>query len=220
MDKTTCTSCGRTFRGKPGTCSGCRTTDRTCSDCGRPFRHHTSLRCNRCRTTDRECATCGKRFRGRDAECYDCKATERPCIVCGRSFHSTKHTCTRCLSGKDSCQMPDCDEPKLHGRGHRYCEKHFAEGPQRERAQMDRRKYEREYGITYEEYLAMLAAQGGACAICKGGNGKRAMNVDHDHATGTVRGLLCDRCNPMLGYARDDIAILQKAIEYLTEFSS
>jgi hypothetical protein len=111
--------------------------------------------------------------------------------------------------------MPECGEPKLRGRGHKYCEKHCSEGPQRENAQIVRRKYEREYGITHDEFLAMLDAQGGVCAICKNRNGKRAMNVDHDHATGTVRGLLCDRCNPMLGYARDDIAVLQTAIEYL-----
>lgn len=64
----------------------------------------------------------------------------------------------------------------------------------------------------------MVAAQNGVCAIC--GNGEtskrqRSLSVDHDHETGAVRGLLCNRCNPMLGYARDDIAILQAAISYL-----
>lgn len=125
-----------------------------------------------------------------------------------------------------TCSMPGCTEPKIarvsatgRFRPFRYCEKHSAEAPQRERAQIVRRKYEREYGITHDKFLAMLDAQGGVCAICKNGNGKRAMNVDHDHATGAVRGLLCDRCNPMLGYARDDIAVLQTAIEYLTKFS-
>ena len=113
------------------------------------------------------------------------------------------------------CQMPDCAEPKLRGRGQKYCAPHSAESPQRERAQLVRRKREREYGVTHDEYLALLEAQGGTCAICHDSAQQRALAVDHDHVTGAIRGLLCDRCNPMLGYARDSIAILEAAIEYL-----
>ena len=118
---------------------------------------------------------------------------------------------------KTACFMPECPELKLPGK-FRYCAKHSAEGPQRERTQIVRRKREREYGLTDSEFRALLEAQGGVCAIC--GNGEtskryRTLSVDHDHETGAVRGLLCNRCNPMLGYARDDIAVLQGAIEYL-----
>lgn len=66
--------------------------------------------------------------------------------------------------------------------------------------------------------MALLDAQGGVCAICgndEDGTGQRQLSVDHGHETGAVRGLLCNRCNPMLGYARDSIAVLQAAIEYL-----
>jgi hypothetical protein len=113
------------------------------------------------------------------------------------------------------CQMPECTEPKLTGHGHKYCAQHSAESPQRERAQMLRRARERQYGLTHDEYMVLLEAQGGACAICGDSGQRRALAVDHDHVTGAVRGLLCDRCNPMLGYARDDIAVLEAAIEYL-----
>jgi hypothetical protein len=114
------------------------------------------------------------------------------------------------------CQMTECTELKLAGRGHKYCTQHSAESPQRERAQIVRRKRERQFGVTHDEFLAMFDAQGGACAICGNGNdGVRQLSIDHDHATGQVRGLLCDRCNPMLGYARDSIAVLEAAIEYL-----
>lgn len=119
-----------------------------------------------------------------------------------------------------ACHMPGCPEPKLFGQGYRYCAKHSAEGPKRENAQLVRRARERKYGITHDEYVTLLDAQGGVCAICgnnESGRDPRQMSVDHDHKTGAIRGLLCNRCNPMLGYARDDIGVLQAAIAYLTQ---
>lgn len=63
----------------------------------------------------------------------------------------------------------------------------------------------------------MLKAQNGVCAICSddkpGGFG--TWKVDHDHATGAVRGLLCNSCNAMLGYAKDNLDILHSASLYL-----
>ena len=71
------------------------------------------------------------------------------------------------------------------------------------------------YGITLEEYNTMLAAQGGGCAICGNPPGARSLHVDHDHATGEVRGLLCIGCNVALGGFRDDPELLARAIDYL-----
>ncbi len=53
-------------------------------------------------------------------------------------------------------------------------------------------------GITDEGYAAMLAEQGGGCAICGSTPKTRRLHVDHDHASGRVRGLLCHRCNRAL----------------------
>jgi Recombination endonuclease VII len=53
----------------------------------------------------------------------------------------------------------------------------------------------RALGVTDEEYARLLAAQGGHCALCPNEPKTRRLHVDHDHATGRVRGLLCHRCN-------------------------
>jgi len=71
------------------------------------------------------------------------------------------------------------------------------------------------YGITLEEKLELLNRQGGKCLICKKDIIKNKACVDHNHETGRVRGLLCDRCNHGLGNFKDNIELLQLAIEYL-----
>jgi hypothetical protein len=77
-------------------------------------------------------------------------------------------------------------------------------------------KLKRFYGITCAEYVERVAAQRGLCAICAGVNpaGHR-LSVDHDHATGKVRGLLCHACNAGMGKLRDDPALLRAAADYL-----
>lgn len=77
------------------------------------------------------------------------------------------------------------------------------------------RYYERNYNITLDQYDKMFEEQGGVCAICGGvnPNGKR-MAVDHNHKTGKVRGLLCDRCNLGLEFVEKDL-YMAKALFYL-----
>jgi hypothetical protein len=63
------------------------------------------------------------------------------------------------------------------------------------------------YGITPEEYEALLTAQGGGCKVCAAppeGEKHKCLHVDHDHTTGAVRGLLCHRCNTALGLLQED----------------
>lgn len=75
---------------------------------------------------------------------------------------------------------------------------------------------ERTYGITGEDYEALLAFQGGKCALCQRATGKsKRLAVDHDHKTGEVRGLLCGTCNKILGHARDDVAFFDRSMAYL-----
>lgn len=82
-----------------------------------------------------------------------------------------------------------------------------------------RDKYLREkYGISLAIYNAMLAMRGGACWLC--GRvpkpGRRPLNVDHDHRTDRVRGLLCYLCNhKVLSRGCDKPEIHEKAAAYL-----
>jgi hypothetical protein len=81
------------------------------------------------------------------------------------------------------------------------------------------------FGITPQQYDAMLAAQGGTCAICPGSGTGKALAVDHDHACcpgrkscgKCVRGLLCENCNNGLGRFRDSPELLAAAVAYLTK---
>lgn len=78
------------------------------------------------------------------------------------------------------------------------------------------------YDITMDDYKALLADQSGLCAICGQpesalgrGGAVKPLAVDHNHKSGAVRGLLCHRCNSVLGNAQDDPERLEAAAQYL-----
>jgi hypothetical protein len=74
------------------------------------------------------------------------------------------------------------------------------------------------YGLSKEEYIAMYEKQQGLCAICKKEpTTKRGLHIDHNHKTGTVRGLLCHSCNVGIGNFMDDPGLLISAIEYISQ---
>jgi hypothetical protein len=77
------------------------------------------------------------------------------------------------------------------------------------------------YGLSEDDYQNLFMAQDGKCAICgfeeteQTQGTVRRLNVDHNHQTGKVRGLLCNRCNSGLGQFDDDVARLKVAVTYL-----
>jgi hypothetical protein len=77
------------------------------------------------------------------------------------------------------------------------------------------------YRLSRGRYAEMLESQGGRCAVCGDAesarfNGRvKRLAVDHDHVTGRVRALLCQRCNTVIGAAHEDTGLLAKAIAYL-----
>jgi hypothetical protein len=89
------------------------------------------------------------------------------------------------------------------------------------RGQRDQRLL-KDYGINEATYEALLRSQGGVCAICHEGESRvgpfgqtEPLCVDHDHATGRVRGLLCNGCNAGIGSLGDDSNRLRAAATYL-----
>lgn len=73
-------------------------------------------------------------------------------------------------------------------------------------------------GFSSQDYEALFIKQGGACAVC-GKQTKRHLHVDHDHATGAVRGLLCGDCNAALGHLHDSPEIIRRLLQYISRQS-
>jgi hypothetical protein len=81
------------------------------------------------------------------------------------------------------------------------------------------RKYQLKikHGITEDMYIKLYTEQNGRCAICNTHQDDITMpfHIDHDHTTGKIRGLLCNRCNMALGLLKDNSDIFQSAIDYI-----
>jgi hypothetical protein len=75
----------------------------------------------------------------------------------------------------------------------------------------------KKYGLTPEQWDALFASQGGACAICETKNSFGRWHTDHDDTLGpeAVRGILCVRCNIGIGQLQHDPVLLMKAADYV-----
>jgi len=77
----------------------------------------------------------------------------------------------------------------------------------------------RQYNLTQEQFESKLALQDGKCFLCgeppKPG---KVLAVDHDHKTGQIRALLCNKCNLTLGYVQDNTELLSKMVQYLDSY--
>jgi hypothetical protein len=94
----------------------------------------------------------------------------------------------------------------------------FAENPHKYNTPMERLKRRlKQYGLTVAEFEAMFEAQGRRCACCKTDKlkGNKGWCVDHDHASGLVRGILCGLCNTGIGALGDNVEGVRRAVEYL-----
>jgi len=147
--------------------------------------------------------------------CWSCKEVRAEAnFSANKDFHDgLNRTCRDCGNARAS-EYHKKNRKRLNGK-------------QMERYYKDPERYadydlKRRFGLTRGEYDAMLAAQNGVCAICAGtdpGPRTKRFHVDHNHATGQVRGLLCHHCNHGIGLFREDAVVIQRAIEYLARYS-
>lgn len=130
-------------------------------------------------------------------------------------------TCTACLVVKPlegfhrNCQRKDGRESRCATCRSSRMRAQNAANPALREATHYRSRIKAAYGITPEDVETMRARQRGLCAICEKAVVGRRMSIDHCHATGKVRGLLCSHCNLMLGHSKDNPVVLQRAIAYL-----
>lgn len=111
--------------------------------------------------------------------------------------------CSRC---KRSKQLTDFNHARRNRTGY---------SAQCRRCQAETR-HARLYQITPDQYRALFDSQGGVCAICGGPGNSKGLVIDHDHASGVVRGILCGHCNTALGLLEDNPDRLRRAICYLS----
>lgn len=128
--------------------------------------------------------------------------------------------CSRCGEPRAVADFPK-DKRKRDGLGSpcRTCRKDYVTNGSNRRSWL-----KKIYGITPEQHAAMVAAQGGRCAVCghppaRNKHGTHVLAIDHNHETGRVRGLLCHRCNAALGMMREDLDLITKLWQYLDRWN-
>jgi hypothetical protein len=89
--------------------------------------------------------------------------------------------------------------------------------PEQVRAADRRYRLRTYYGLSVSDYQRILARQGGHCAICGRPPGRMDLCVDHDHRSGAIRELLCNRCNTAISLLRESPAVMRRAIRYMEQ---
>lgn len=164
-------------------------------------------------TQTHQCTKCGEfkksedfdrdasRPLGRRSSCKPCRAAHQ------REYRKRKPEIHRAQFLRRILRNPERYKEIRRAAGKKYYRTH-------KEVQNDRRRRQK-LGVPIGTYAAKLAEQGGGCAICGKIPGNRAHHLDHCHETGEVRGVLCPSCNRGIGAMRDDVELLQAAIDYL-----
>jgi hypothetical protein len=150
----------------------------------------------------------------------------RPCKKCGNKLRYTSMTgCVSCTKENSIKRFENGDVKKWVEKNREKVNssnrKRYKSLNLEEKKIRNRKQQVAIYGLTLEQYDAMIKDQNEVCALCgkpETNIKKQNMCIDHDHITGEVRALLCDRCNRGIGSFNDDIDLLEKAIAYLYKF--
>jgi hypothetical protein len=163
------------------------------------------------------------RISGRTATYYFVSAAKKKAIGFRPNLRAAigmiNKTCTKCGIGKPISAFythKSCaggHRPECKACCNAACKVRLANDPL-----LNRRSHlKRKFGIDHKRYEEILASQGGGCAICgsaKSRNGQM-LHIDHDHVTGEIRGVLCDKCNRGIGLLGDSAERLEAARNYL-----
>lgn len=131
----------------------------------------------------------------------------RECKQCNRPFPVRAR--------KGGGRRPEFCSAKCRLTHHRAYRRLYANRRTRKTLRAGRLRWK--YGLSIAEWDALYWAQDGGCAGCgraREANGHR-LAVDHDHKTGRIRGLLCKRCNQLLGKVEDNSTLLRRLANYL-----
>lgn len=187
-----------------------------CSTCGEDYEAK--------RSDSRFCPPCRKLEHSKHMQEYE-KRSGSLCLDCGIRVARRSDKCKQCEDASRKSDIPYKVRRSVVQT--RYYDSHKDDilskhktryytdiDVQRERHRLWR--YNR-YGKTYDELMEMLVAQESKCLICgvEMPPGKDGLNIDHDHASGRVRGFLCRRCNLTLGYMQDNPTLLRAAADYI-----
>lgn len=207
MTEKTCTVCGQT---KPLTeySPGNRGHQPSCKQCRN---YKAAARTIRVTVSEQRCRSCQavkpaeqfnrskQRKSGLQGECKQCTSA-RKSAVC---YEVTVQSRVCCDCGKEKPASEFGRASKRVGGIRKECRDCTSI---RNRSQL--------YSLSLEEVRGMCDVE--ACGICGGSfSNARDRNIDHCHATGVVRGTLCNLCNRMLGSARDNPEVLETAARYL-----
>lgn len=138
----------------------------------------------------------------------------RFCKTCGTSHHIGEFYKTSRMVKSRKIYVQFTCRKKARIAAKLYIERN----PDKRKESSKRANLKARYGISFETYTSMLMTQSGQCAGC-GSPPKigRALNVDHDHSTGKIRGLLCDGCNLAIGIVKDSSSLLLRLAQYLDQ---
>lgn len=159
---------------------------------------------------------------GHTRPCRNCKANKTVDLfpAAPENVGGSSYECSECFQARHA-RWRDDNRGHVRSEGRKTMRKFASKlekGVQAARVRKSRLKVK--YGLTEEDVASMRLAQSGRCLICSIEFGKTswgydAANIDHNHRTGMVRGLLCTKCNRGLGLFCDDPRLLAKAAKYL-----
>lgn len=164
------------------------------------------------------------------SSCKKCQGTTRyttngSCIKCSQVYRPEVHKKYHATDKAKQKAAARADGYKLSGKRKETLNKFHLTHPnlnidyyQRRKMIFRLKEIERKYGLSEISLLTMLDSQNNQCKICLANITilGRSMCVDHCHATGKVRGLLCHKCNIGIGMFEDDVKRMGRAMDYLS----